>query len=226
MFKEDLQPTKFGKWFLGTIITLFLILSAIAKILSHFLTIIVIPIEWFFRHKIKALIKFLGFKDNFYSLLIVGCLSVMISQTSVIWIGGWRDLPNISLVGDILLVSPVILIVFSIWGLLARKYHYTIGEIFILTGALGVLNETPARMINYGISPFWAFLLSFIFFLSYGWVLTFPFWLIDFKTGSNKSKWRYVLAVVMPWLGIAVWATTIMKWMAPWILTNFRGGII
>ncbi len=228
MFKEDLKPTKLGKWFLGITIPILLILSMMSKDypLSFFLMIIVIPIEWLFRQKIKAVVKLLRIKGNLMGLLVVGWCSVMINHEIMGWVGGWRNLPNISLIGDFVHMTPVVLIGFFILGLLVKKYYYSIGEIFILMGILGISVEVVGRTIEYH-WPLWiSLLMSFFFFICYAWAITFPFWLIDFRTGKDRSRKRYILGVLIPWLWIWFWANTIRPLLTPWLLGNMTGGII
>ncbi|MHC1635122.1 MAG: hypothetical protein ACXQTS_00655 [Candidatus Methanospirareceae archaeon] len=228
MFEEDLRPTKFGKWFLRIIIPMFLILSTTSKHypLSFFLMTAVIPAEWFFRYKVKTVVKLLRLRGDLLSLIFVGWWSVIINHEVTSWIGGWRNLPNISLIGDFIHITPAILITFLIWGLLAKKYYYSTGEIFILTGILGIFVEVVGRTIEYHWSLAFSLLMSFFFFICYAWAITFPFWLIDFKKGGDRSKWRYIFAVLFPWLGLFIWSITIREWLKPWILSNLTGGII
>lgn len=228
MFKEDLQPTRFGKWFLGITIPILLILSMMSKDypLSYFLMIIVIPIEWLFRWKIKAVVKLLRIKGNLMGLLVVGWCSVIINQEIMAWVGGWRNLPNISLIGDFVLMTPIVLIGFSIWGLLVKKYYYSIGEIFTLMGILGISVEVVGKTIPYN-WPLWlSFLLSFFFFICYAWTITFSFWLIDFRRGKNRNRMRYILAILIPWLGLFICSITSRGLLMPWLLENMTGGII
>jgi hypothetical protein len=102
--------------------------------------------------------------------------------------------------------TPAAILIFSFWWWLNSRYIYSIKEKFILGGILGILTESLKCI---GIFPILIWILIVIqAFIIYGWGVMFPFWLMQDqiqKTPQKRGITKYILGVLLPWLGIIIY---------------------
>ena len=133
---------KAGNWFLDIAIFTLALLSFFWKFWMHFFGILIVPVTWFLRHRIKYLLDKLGIK-GFTGFLVLGWLAIMSEETAY-WLGGFRIFPDISLVGDFIATTLAAILVLLSWWWLNSRYQYSISEKFVLGGGFRI----PHRVIK------------------------------------------------------------------------------
>lgn len=202
MYYEEVH--KIGKYLVIAAIVLLSILSFSWQFYYHLFGILFVPALWLLRHPLKEAVNKLRIR-GLAGFLTLGWM-LAVGEDTMYWLGGWPFFPGFSLHEDFIIMSPAAIIIYSSWWWLNSRYQYSLDEKFVLGGILGVLIESIE--VIFVLSPFVLFLHAMLFFIQYGFIVMFAFWLMEDKipTGlQKKGNVKYILGALLPYLGTLLW---------------------
>ena len=204
-----------GKSLLTITIFILTVLSLAWGFYYHFFGIIIVPIAWLLRNPLKRIVNKLGIR-GFVGFLFLGWMTSVLEDT-MYWLGGWPFFPGYTLLEDFIVMTPAAIIIFLCWWWLNSRYQYTMGEIFVLGGILGIITESLKTIFMF--TPLVFSLHCLMFFIQYGWIVMFPFWLMrdHIPKGQKTGFMRYTLGALLPWFGLLIWWQTYVPFIRGWI---------
>ncbi len=113
--------------------------------------------------------------------------------------------PGISLAGDIILTAPIYFMAHLFWFYVLKKYKFTVREALIVGGISGGVIEFVFSGA-FGMIIFGVLVLPF-FIMLHGFHMVMPKILLSKEFGKFRqkdTKWKYVLGIILPFLGTAI----------------------
>lgn len=102
------------------------------------------------------------------------------------------------LIPDVLIGIGVYLAWWLTWWLVSRRYHFTIRQVFLVTGLYGIFLEQEGAVFLAGLATMpLGFVLWLFVAVAYGSTMALAFFLVrDSFTAERESRWKYPITMI------------------------------